>query len=75
MSVSPSTLPYQQTRNEKHSRKNNLTGKCDRDFKCRSTATLKEHTFSGIIATSGLGLLNSSSHRGKIPSSGSHEAS
>ena len=54
MSVSPSTLPYQQTRNEKHSRKNNLTGKRDRDIKCRSTAILKEHTFSGIIATSGL---------------------
>ena len=53
--------------------KQNLTGKSDRDFKCRSTVTLKEHTFSGIIATSGLGLFNSSSRRGKIPSSGSHE--
>ena len=75
MSVYPSTLPYQQTRNEKHSRKTNLKGKRDRDFKCRSTATRKEHLFSGIIATSGLRQLNSSSHRGKIPSSGSHEAS
>ena len=36
--------------------KQNLTGKSDRDFKCRSTVTLKEHTLSGIIATSGLGL-------------------